>query len=132
VIEELVQTGLARFEYQNFVYISVASERVTLAMECAADQSGAAFWEFHDRFLVERSDAASAEQLIDFAVELELDEDVFTECYTSAKHQDAIDERTQAARALGVYYGPAVLVNGKRVGITFDAIFAAVVAASIH
>lgn len=113
---------MARFEYQNFVYIGAASERVTLAMECAADQTGAAFWEFHDRFLVDGSRAASRDQLVDFAGGIGLDTGVFAQCFDSNEHEDAINARTQAARALGVSYGPRVFVNGERSGITLVAI----------
>ncbi len=91
-------------------------------MECAADQSGAAFWEFHDHFLVEGSRAASRDQLVAFAGEIDLDTNVFAQCYDSNEHEDAINARTQAARALGVRYGPAVYVNGERSGITLAAI----------
>ncbi len=91
-------------------------------MNCAAEQSGAAFWEFHDRFLVDRSSAASRTQLIAFAGQQGLDTDTFAQCYDDPATQDAIDARTNAARALGVRFGPAVFVNGERSGITLAAI----------
>jgi len=122
VIEHLVQSGLARYEFKFLSYIGPQSDRVGYAMECAVQQSGAAFWEFYDRFLVDRSSAHRREQLIDFATDIGLDTDRFTQCYNDpATHQQVSDD-LNAARAIGISYGPQVLVNGERSGTSYAAI----------
>lgn len=95
-------------------------------MVCAIQQSGAAFWRFHDRFLVENSRAASRGQLIEYAGEIGLDTDDFTQCYDDPATRDAHNQTVNDARAIGISYGPRIRVNGERSGTTFDAIKRAV------
>ncbi len=122
MIDEFVRTGIARFQFINIAYIGAASERIGYAMICATDQSGAAFWRFHDRFLLEDSRAASRAQLIDYAGEIGLDSDEFTQCYdddeTRQTHKKIVDD----ASAEGVRYGPRVHVNGVNAGTSFEGI----------
>ena len=95
-------------------------------MVCAIEQSGAAFWRFHDRFLVENSRAASRAQLIAYAGEIGLDSDDFTQCYDDPDTRQAHNKIVNDARAIGITYGPQVRVNGVGAGRTFDAIASAV------
>ena len=126
----MVRTGKARFEFRNLAYTGTAAERVGDAMECAVRQSGNAFWAFHDRFLVERSSAASREQLIAFAGEQGLDTDSFTTCYDDPATRALLNQSINEARAIGVRFGPAVRVNGDNAGVTLESITAAVEAAT--
>lgn len=130
MIEELVRTGLARYEFKFISYIGPHSDRVGLAMKCAVRQSGAGFWEFYDRFLVENSSAHRREQLIDFAADIGLDEGRFTQCYDDPATQQQVSDDLNAARRIGISYGPRVRVNGERTGLTFAVIRAAVEAAT--
>jgi len=99
-------------------------------MICATQQSGAAFWRFHDRFLVENSRAASRTQLIEYAGEIGLDGDRFEECYDDPATRQAHNQIVRDARAIGVTYGPRVWVNGANAGTSFAAIQQAVEAAT--
>ncbi len=110
--------------------MGVASERVGYAMVCAIEQSGAAFWRFHDRFLVENSRAASRAQLIEYAGEIGLDSDDFTQCYDDPETRQTHNQNVDDARAIGITYGPRVFVNGANAGTSFDAIRRAVEAAA--
>ena len=121
---------MARFQFVNIAYVGVASERAGYAMVCAIQQSGAAFWQIHDRFLIDRSRAASRQQLIDYAGEIGLDTDAFTQCYDDPATRRAHDGNVNAARAIGISYGPQIRVNGERSGLTFEAIKSAVEAAT--
>lgn len=125
-----MRTGIARFQFVNIAYIGVASERIGYAMVCATEQSGAAFWRFHDRFLVENSRAASRTQLIEYAGEIGLDGDRFEECYDDPATRQAHNQIVRDARAIGVTYGPRVWVNGANAGTSFAAIQQAVEAAT--
>ena len=117
-----MQTGVARFQFVNLAYVGVASERVGYAMVCAKQQSGAAYWEIHDRFLVNGSRAASRQQLIDFAGEIDLDADAFASCYDDPATKQAHNQIVREARSNGISYGPRVHVNGVSAGTTFEGI----------
>ena len=117
-----MQTGQARYEFKILSYTSVAADRVGYAMTCAVQQSGAAFWEFYDHFLVERSSASRREALISFATEVGLDKDSFTLCYDDPATRQQVSDDLNAARALGITYGPRVRVNGVNAGTSFQGI----------
>lgn len=106
----------------NIAYVGAASERVGYAMVCANQQSGAAYWEIHDRFLVDGSRAASRQQLIDFAGEIGLDGDSFSACYDDPATRQAHNQIVRDAVAIGISYGPRVLVNGVNAGTTLEGI----------
>jgi len=99
-------------------------------MVCAIQQSGAAFWRLHDRFLVERSSAASRSQLIDYAGDIGLDADAFAQCYDDPETRRAHNQNLRDARAIGITYGPRIRVNGAMAGTSFAAIQQAVEAAT--
>lgn len=122
MIEHYVRTGLARYEFKFISYIGVHSDRVGYAMACAVKQSGAAFWEFYDRFLVERSSAHRRDQLISFATEIGLDTDDFTQCYDDPATKQEVGEDLTRARDIGITYGPLAVVNGERAGRDFAGI----------
>ncbi len=99
-------------------------------MECAADQRNAAFWDIHDEFLVEQSSRASRDQLVSLAGDLGLDSDAFAQCLDSDTHLQTVRDKINAARRIGVSYGPIVLVNGQNAGTTLAGIRVAVAAAA--
>lgn len=125
-----MRTGIARFQFINIAYLGAASERVGYAMVCAIEQSGAAFWQFHDRFLVRNSRAASRQDLIDYAEDIGLDTDAFTQCYDDPATRQAHNQIVRDARAIGITYGPRIRVNGTSAGTSFAAIEQAVQAAT--
>ncbi len=126
MIRELVQTGQARYEFKVLSYIGPQSDRVGLGMICALQQSGAAFWEFYDRFLVDRSSAHRREQLISFATDIGLDSDQFTQCYNDPATRRQLNDELNAARALGISHGPRTRVDDQSGGTTFTSIQRAV------
>lgn len=91
-------------------------------MVCATQQSGAAFWEFHDRFLIDGSRAASRDQLIDYAGEIGLDADRFERCYDDPATHQAHNKIVRDAAAINIRYGPVVHVNGVSAGTYFESI----------
>lgn len=125
-----MQTGVARFQFVNLAYTGAAAERVGYAMVCANQQSGAAYWEIHDRFLVDGSRAASRQQLIAYAGEIGLDADAFEACYDDPATKQAHEQIVRDAAAIGISYGPRVHVNGVNAGTTLEGISRRVDAAS--
>jgi protein-disulfide isomerase-like protein with CxxC motif len=129
LIEEYVSTGLARFQFVNLAYTGQAAERVGYAMVCAIKQSGAAFWRIHDRFLVEGRRASSREQLIDYADDIGMDVDAFTQCYDDPATIQVHEQIVRDAAAINVRYGPRIHVNGVNAGTSFSVIMRRVEAA---
>ena len=121
-----MRTGMARFQFVNIAYLGAASERIGYAMVCAIEQSGAAFWRFHDRFLVDGSRAASRSQLIAYARLIGLDGDRFGQCYDDPETRQLHNDNVNAARRIGITYGPRIRVNGTASGTSFASIRAAV------
>ncbi len=116
MIEELVQTGLARFEYRHFP-LGAVSFLPAMAMECAADQSGAAFWQFHDEFMRHDTDIRGSRDLIvEFARQIELDVDTFTQCFDAGTHLEQIQQRQLDAWDLAVRGTPTIHVNDENAG----------------
>ena len=85
LVDNYIVSGKVKLEFRHFPLqqhepgASLAAQ----ASECAADQG--AFWIYHDRIFQETSSGQSAfiaERLIDYAVELELERDSFTQCLT--------------------------------------------------
>ena len=130
MFKNLVQTGKARFEYRHFPWHGVPSDRVAVAMECGADQSGTAFWQLHDRFMKNASARNTRQGVLNSAESIGLDMEQFTECLDDPERLDQIEAGQQAARALGVSRTPRIHVNGSNAGITLISITRAVKAAS--
>ena len=131
LVDNYIVSGKVKLEFQHFPLqqhepgASLAAQ----ASECAADQG--LFWTYHDRVFQATSFGPSAflmERLIDYAVELKLDEDAFTSCLTNQTHLLTISESLQAARAAGHNSTPTVLVDGVRVDnpLDFQALSAAI------
>lgn len=123
LVENYIAGGKVKLEFHHFPLqqhepgASLAAQ----ASECAADQG--LFWAYHDRVFQATSSGPSAflmERLIDYAVELNLDEDTFTSCLTNQKHLLTISESLQLARTAGHNSTPTVLVDGERVDNPLD------------
>ncbi|MYC97069.1 MAG: DsbA family protein [Caldilineaceae bacterium SB0661_bin_32] len=123
LVDNYISSGKVKLEFRHFPLqqhepgASLAAQ----ASECAADQGR--FWVYHDRVFQATSSGANAflmERLIDYAGELDLDQDTFTSCLTNQEHMPTISESLQAARTAGHNSTPTVLVNGERVDNPLD------------
>ena len=79
----------------------------------AAEAAGAQgrFWEMHDR-LFEAEGALEREQLIDYAGELGLDVQRFTEDLDSRRYRDAVNQDFKAAVRNKIKLPPVLFING--------------------
>lgn len=123
LVENYIAGGNLKLEFSHFPLrqhepgASLAAQ----ASECAADQGR--FWAYHDRVFQATSGGPSAfivERLIDYAVELDLDEDAFTGCLTSQTHHSTVVESLQAGREAGVNATPYLLIDGYRIDSPLD------------
>lgn len=110
--------GLVKFVYRDFPIFGGTSIRAAHAAQCA-DRQGS-FWEYHDalfasQLLPERPDL-NDDVLLNFAVELGLDQTAFVSCLADTQVEQAIIQNYLAAQSLlGQAGTPTFLINGRRV-----------------
>jgi protein-disulfide isomerase len=123
MITTYVDTGKVFFRYSPFSFLGSGqswdeSVKAAEAAYCANDQQK--FWEYRDIIFAnhngENQGAYSKDNLLAFAKEIGLDQDLFKECFNSGKYaQQVIDDNTYAA-GQGATFTPSFLVDGKVVG----------------
>ena len=92
IVQNYVNTGIARFQYRNFAFIGAESLAASQAAMCANDQGG--FWAFHDTLyanqLGENIGAFSNRRLSAMAEQLGLDVDKWESCYNADTYQSFV------------------------------------------
>lgn len=124
MFEQLIKTGLARYEYRHFIIFGSASEMAAVATECAGDQGE--FWTFHDAYYSGDRTLFAREGVVAFAEETGLDLPEFETCLDGTDHLARIYAGQREARSLGISGTPTIMVNGQRVGSSIRSIIAAV------
>ncbi len=112
---------MARFEFRHFLGHS-GTLFAAQAMECAADQSGNAFWQFHDEYMTNSALRASRSRAAEYAEEIGLDTETFQQCLDDETHKARINSEFSAARRAGVRLTPTIFVNDERSGTVLSAI----------
>lgn len=125
MIEQLVKTGMARFEFRHYPAHS-GSLFAAEAMECAADQSGNAFWRFHDEYMNSAALRASRDRAFEYANEIGLDVAQFRQCMDDHTHRARIRSEFSAATRAGVARTPTIFVDERNAGTALAAITRAV------
>jgi len=111
--DEYVATGKARIVYRDFpLSFHPAAMPAALAAECAGDQGK--YWNYHDA-LFDRQAEIESMDYVALADELELDVDVFTQCFETEKYADEVAKDFQDGANAGVEGTPATFINGKLV-----------------
>ncbi|MFT4310539.1 MAG: DsbA family protein [Candidatus Woesearchaeota archaeon] len=111
IIENLVDTGRARFAYVNFPFSQPNWERswtAALASECVAEQGK--FWEFHDALYENQQNLGDA-LYVRLVNELGLDVEQFNTCYQSEKYRQQIEANLDKILSIGIGGTPTFLVN---------------------
>jgi len=96
-----------------FKDLPLPSHQLALGAHEAARCAGAQgrYWPYHDR-LFEQQPNFEREQLIGYAVDLNLDRERFTRCLDEHAQRPAVEASLAEARALGVNATPTFFVNG--------------------
>lgn len=111
-MEELIKTGVARYEYRHFIIFGPASRFAAMATECAGDQG--AWWEFHDAYLLEaQARSFTRGGAIELARDEGLDVARFTQCVDNEEHAERILQMQQQAISEGVRGTPTFRINGQ-------------------
>jgi len=101
-----------RFVYKDFPLSSThgGSQEAAEASHCAHEQGK--YWEYHD-LLFEDQGKSSFDDLVDFAEQLGLDIDQFSECVKSRKYRSKVDSDFDEALQAGVYGTPTFFINSE-------------------
>ena len=109
MIDELVRTGLARFEYRHILNHGPSSVLAAMATECGGDQGQ--WWAFHDHYMTTRD--FSREGAVALAASLSLNTERFAQCLDDEEHLDTVQGQHRDAAAAGVNRTPTVRINGE-------------------
>ncbi len=103
--------GKIRFVYRNFPLYSIhpGAEPAAEAAACAGDQN--AFWRYHELLFTDKYDLSS-QGLQQYAFDLKLDMNAFSNCLTSHRYQNAVMKDYQEAANIGVQSTPTFFING--------------------
>ncbi len=80
------------------------------AARCAGDQGR--YWAYHD-VLFERQPRFERDDLVDYAVNLNLDRERFERCLDTRRFRAAVEADVAEGQGLGVHSTPTFLINGK-------------------
>ncbi len=114
--EEYIQTGQVYYIYKDFIIFGDPSVAAAMAAECAGELGD--YWAMHDWLFQNQSTwkfKPNAQELITQAAieELGFDAPAFTECLTSRRYEQEIEEDTDEAIEAGARGTPAFLINGR-------------------
>ncbi|MBN1536106.1 MAG: thioredoxin domain-containing protein [Anaerolineales bacterium] len=103
--------GQVRLVYRDFpLYgLHANAESAAEAADCAGEQN--AYWEYHNALFVAEH-GLGAEAFIQYADELNLDGEKFSECLESNRFVDEVKADYEYAANLGVNSAPTFFVNG--------------------
>lgn len=109
MIDELVRTGLARFEYQHILNHGPPSVVAALATECGGDQGR--WWDFHDHYM--KTQDFSREGAISVASSFSLDTEEFAQCLDNQVHLELVEGQHRTAAQAGISRTPTIRINGE-------------------
>ncbi len=114
IFKNYVDTGKVKVIFKDFTIIGADSVTAAHAAHCADDQGK--FWEYHDtlydHWTGENNGWASSENLLQFAVDVGLNIDEFSNCMLDSKHTPIIVNSNKDAKDLGLTGTPAFFIIG--------------------
>ena len=115
LVEEYVESGILRIEWQDFPYRGQESVNAALAARAAQEQGK--FWEYHDALYENQrspnSGAFTDEKLVALAEEVGLDAERLGSDFTSGKYEGVVSQDLEEATSKGIPGTPTFFVNGK-------------------
>lgn len=122
LIKNYINTGKVRLEYRPMAYLAADSTKASEGMFCAAEQNK--FWEFHDLayqktwsdFYSQNKgpsevDLFRAGKINSLAEEAGLSIGEFTDCMTSGKYTNEVQQQSSKAQAMGITGTPKFYIN---------------------
>src|SRR3989344_844853 len=116
--KEFIDSGKVKFYYRHFPLSSIHpnAQKAAEASECANDQGK--FWEYHDQLFNNQADweSLSADEASakfeEYAGSVGLSANEFSDCLSSGKFADAVNEDLNDGTAAGVDGTPGTFING--------------------
>ena len=112
IIKNYVETGKVKMIFKDYNIIGPDSVKASQGAHCANDQG--LFWEYHDilysNWTGENNGWASGTNLANFAQEVGLDTNEWSECMIQQKHSQTILNSNDDAKALELTGTPAFFV----------------------
>ena len=120
ILKNYVNTGKVKIIFKDYNIIGEDSVKASQGAHCANDQG--LFWEYHDilysNWTGENNGWASGTNLTNFAEEIGLDMNKWTECMMQQKHSQTILSSNDDARALELTGTPAFFVINSEGGVS--------------
>ena len=120
ILKNYVETGKVKIIFKDFTIIGPDSVNAAHGAHCANEQGK--FWQYHDilynNWNGENNGWAGSENLLNFARQIELDIDQWSECMLDAKYQQIIISSNSDAKSLGLTGTPAFFVIGPDAKVT--------------
>ncbi|MBI2128065.1 MAG: thioredoxin domain-containing protein, partial [Nitrosarchaeum sp.] len=114
LLKNYVETGKVKVIFKDFTIIGADSVTAAHAAHCADDQGK--FWQYHDtlydHWTGENNGWASSENLLQFAVDMGLNIDEFSNCMLDSKYSSIIVNSNKDAKDLGLTGTPAFFIIG--------------------
>tara|TARA_Y100000310_G_scaffold345665_1_gene467991 strand:- start:41613 stop:42404 length:792 start_codon:yes stop_codon:yes gene_type:complete len=110
--QQYISTGKVKLIYKHFPLSNIhfSAQSAAEASECANEQGK--FWEYHD-ILFDNSPRLSKSNLNQYATQIGLNVDQFTECLDSRKYREIISQDTREGSSNGISGTPGFLINGQ-------------------
>jgi|TARA_B110000438_G_scaffold165929_1_gene158733 protein-disulfide isomerase len=120
IIKNYVETGKVKMIFKDYNIIGPDSVRASQGAHCANEQG--LFWEYHDilytNWTGENNGWASGTNLANFAQEINLNMNKWTECMMEQKHSQTILNSNDDAKALGLTGTPAFFIINSNGDVT--------------
>jgi protein-disulfide isomerase len=107
LLSEYIETGKVRFVYRDFPRGMGSPLRAADAARCAGEQH--AYWPMHDR-LFNSGGRLAPDDLTQYAKELKLNAEQFSECIATHRYIQDIEKDLQDAGSLGIRGTPAFVL----------------------
>ena len=122
ILEQYVETGKVKFVYRDFPIQNSHPNAMpaAAASECAHEQNK--YWEYHDALFENQGvwnkvDIASAVTIFkEFAAELDLNQDQFSNCLDSGKYIEEINNDLKDGRDYGITGTPGFFIGNEENG----------------
>jgi protein-disulfide isomerase len=113
IISEFVEEGKVRLLIFTLAFVNASSLPAAEGVACALDQDY--FWVYRDVvFNNQGVNQYNRTNMIQFAEDVGMDVDQFSECFDLGTHKQAIIERSQTAYEFGITGTPTSEINGVR------------------
>jgi protein-disulfide isomerase len=135
IITKYVNTGKARFIFENFPFLGQESEAAAEAAACAGAQGN--FWPYHDYLYAhqspENSGTLTTNALEHIATTIPgIDPATFNSCLSNGAQTKFVQQQLASAEAEGIASTPTILINGKEyVGVYDTSVYESAIDAAL-